>query len=288
MIQLQERFDIAIVGSGAAGLSAAVNATIRNKKIIVFGNDNLSSKLEKAPKILNYLGMSTITGKELMQKFREHIQSLNINIAKEKITTVFAMGDYFTIMAGEKMYEAKSVILALGTNFEKPIEGEESYIGKGVSYCATCDAPLYKGRTVAVIGYNKEAEKEANYLSEVAKETYYVPSYNAEHELNKKIKLIQDKPVKIFGDELVRGIKLENNEIAADGIFILKDSMPPSQLVPGLEIQDGHIKVDRNMRTNIEGCFAAGDCTGKPYQYMKAAGEGQVAALSAVNYLYGK
>ena len=195
------------------------------------------------------------------------------------------MGDYFALMVNEKMYEAKTLILATGMEYTKAIKGELEFLGRGVGYCATCDAPLYKNKVVTIIGYNKEAEEEARYVSELASKLYYVPMYKGEYELNDSIEVIHDKPVEISGELKVNKLKLENAELETDAVFVLKDTISPGQLVPGLEIEDGHIKVDREMKTNIEGCFAAGDCVGKPYQYIKSAGEGNIAALSAVKHL---
>lgn len=280
-----ERYDIAIVGSGPAGLSAALNAKIRNKSFIIFGNKNLTNKLVKAPKVNNFLGFYGVTGVELKEKFQEHINSMEISITEERINSIYAMGEYFALMVNEKMYEAKSIILATGMEYAKPLKGEEEFIGKGVGYCATCDAPLYKGKTVTIIGYNKEAEEEARYVSELVDTLYYVPMYRGDLNLGEGIEVVSGIPVEIVGDSIVKKLKLKNSELETDGIFVLKDSISPGQLVPGLEIEDGHIKVDREMRTSIEGCFAAGDAVGKPYQYIKSAGEGNIAALSAVKYL---
>ncbi|NFG01475.1 NAD(P)/FAD-dependent oxidoreductase [Clostridium sporogenes] len=280
-----KRYDMAIIGSGPAGLEAAINAKIRNKDIIIFGNKELSSKLVKAPKINNYLGFYDISGNELKDKFINHIDKMGIEITFERINNVYAMGEYFALMVNEKMYEAKTVILATGVEYGKALKGEEEFLGKGVGYCATCDAPLYKNKTVAIIGYNKEAEEEANFVSELASKLYYIPMYRSDYELSEKVEVINDKPVEIVEEQHVKKLILKDLEIEADGIFVLKDSVSPSQLVPGLEMEDEHIKVDRKMQTNISGCFAAGDCTGKPYQYIKSAGEGQIAALSAVSYL---
>ena len=280
-----ERYDIAIVGSGPAGLSAALNAKIRNKKFIIFGNKNLTNKLVKAPKVNNYLGFYGMNGEEIKNKFQEHLDAMNINITYERVNNIYAMGDYFALMVNEKMYEAKTLILATGMEYTKAIKGELEFLGRGVGYCATCDAPLYKNKVVTIIGYNKEAEEEARYVSELASKLYYVPMYKGEYELNDSIEVIHDKPVEISGELKVNKLKLENAELETDAVFVLKDTISPGQLVPGLEIEDGHIKVDREMKTNIEGCFAAGDCVGKPYQYIKSAGEGNIAALSAVKHL---
>lgn len=282
-----ERYDIAIVGSGPAGLEAAINAKIRNKSFILFGSKDLTTKLLKAPKVNNYLGFYGKTGAEIKGEFEKHLEFMGVDLTPERINAIYSMGDYFALMVNEKMYEAKTVILATGMSYSQPLKGEEEFLGKGVGYCATCDAPLYKGKVVTVVGYNKEAEEEANYVSELAAKLYYVPMYKGEYKLNSNIEIVEDKPVEILGDDHVNKLVLSKQELTTDGIFVLKDSVSPGQLVPGLQIEDGHIKVDRSMKTNLKGCFAAGDCVGKPYQYIKSAGEGLVAALSAVSYLDG-
>lgn len=282
-----ERYDIAIVGSGPAGLEAAINAKIRNKSFILFGSKDLTTKLLKAPKVNNYLGFYGKTGAEIKGEFEKHLEFMGVELTPERINAIYSMGDYFALMVNEKMYEAKTVILATGMSYSQSLKGEEEFLGKGVGYCATCDAPLYKGKVVTVVGYNKEAEEEANYVSELAAKLYYVPMYKGEYKLNSNIEIVEDKPVEILGDDHVNKLVLSKRELTTDGIFVLKDSVSPGQLVPGLQIEDGHIKVDRSMKTNLKGCFAAGDCVGKPYQYIKSAGEGLVAALSAVSYLDG-
>jgi thioredoxin reductase (NADPH) len=278
-------YDIAIIGSGPAGLSAALNAKIRNKNFIIFGYKNLTNKLTKAPKINNYLGFYGMKGSEIKERFENHIKEMSINITEERINNIYSMSGYFVLMANEKIYEAKTIILATGIEYTKPISGEKEYLGRGVGYCATCDAPLYKGKVVSIIGYNKEAEIEANYVIELAKEVNYIPMYNGTYDLKANINIIKEKPEKIMGETKVKKLILENREIETDAIFVLKDSLSPEELVPGLELEDNHIKVTRLMETNIEGCFAAGDCIGIPYQYIKAAGEGNIASLSAVKYL---
>ena len=282
---MSERYDIAIIGSGPAGLSAALNAKIRNKSFIIFGSKNLSPKVEKAPKINNYLGFPNSNGMKLGEAFKEHIDAMGIEITEERVNSVYSMGDYFNIMVNDKMYESKTVIVATGVEFSRPLEGEVEFLGKGVGYCATCDAPLYKGKTVVIVASSKEGEHVADFVSELASKVYYVPLYKGEYNLNEKIELVNDKPLKIIGENSVKKVVFKEREIETDGVFLLKDAIPPAQLVPGIEDEDGHIKCDRSMRTNIKGCFAAGDIVGMPYQYIKAAGEGNIAALSAVSYL---
>ena len=282
---MNERYDIAIIGSGPAGLSAALNARIRKKSFIIFGSKNLSNKLEKAGKINNYLGFFNRSGKEIKEEFEKHIEAMDINITEEKVNNIYSMGKYFSIMVNEKIYEATTIILATGVNFGKPFKGEEEFLGRGVGYCATCDAPLYKEKVVTIISYNKQEEKEANFLATVASKVYYVPMYKEEVEVDPSIEIIRDTPVEICGDKKANKLILKNSEIETDGIFILRDSISLGQLVPGLKLDGNHVEVDRKMQTNLKGCFAAGDIVGTPYQYIKAAGEGNIAALSAVAYI---
>ena len=286
------RYDIAIIGSGPAGLSAAVNAKIRNKSFIIFGNKSLSTKIEKAHSIDNYLGFYNISGEDLKRHFIDHIESMDIQIDEHKITNVYAMGDYFTLVSGSEMFEATTVILAIGTDSAKSIEGEETFLGRGVSYCATCNAPLYRGKDVCVLGYNEESIHEANFLNEIAQKTYFIPMRNTIKKdlslINSEIEVIDKKPTEIQGEMLVNKLNFQDESLDIDGVFIIKDSMSPKNLVPGLELNGEHIKVDVNMKTNIEGLFACGDCVGRPYAYLKSAGQGLTAALNAVEYIAKK
>ena len=285
---MEERYDVAIIGSGPAGLSAAVTLKIRNKKVIIFGSKNLSAKLEKAHEIQNYLGFPAIKGEDLMKNFQNHISSLGIEITEDSITACYSLGDHFSLTSrSNKTYIAKSVILATGVNFGKPYKGEEEFLGRGVSYCATCDAPLYKGKKVVVIAQTSKEEEEAKFLSEVCEKVYYIPLYKEETNISDvaNIEIIKDEIVSIEGMMKANKLVLKNQEINADGFFILRDSVSPKQLVPGLELDENHVKVNRNMETNLKGLFACGDIAGLPYQYIKSAGEGNIAALSAVKYL---
>ena len=285
---MSERYDIAIVGSGPAGVSAALNAKIRNKSFVIFGSNELSNKLVKAHEINNYLGFYGKSGKEIQEAFSNHLKSMDIQITEEKINNIYAMGDYFALMVNDKIYEATSVILATGIQYGKLFPGEEKLLGKGVGYCATCDAPLYKNRVVTIIAYSKKEEEEANFIATLASKVYYVPMYKEAVEVDSSIEIVKDTPVEIIGEDKVEKLILKTREITTDGLFILRDSISPGQLVPGLKIVDNHVEVDRQMQTNLKGCFAAGDIVGRPYQYIKSAGEGNVAALSAVSYVDSK
>lgn len=279
-------YDIAIIGKGPAGISAAINASVRNKSVIMFGGN--SKKVQSSSSIPNYPGLPDIKGTELVEKLNFHLKQTNALLSNKRVTAVYSMGDYFAIQAETDMYEAKTLILAVGVDFKKSIEGEDTFLGNGVSYCATCDAPLYKGKTVAVIGYNHESIEETIFLSEVCKRVYYIPMHNEEYNFSDKVEVVQDKPVKFSGEMQAKRLVLQNSQIEADGFFVLKDSYPLSSLVPGLLSDGPHVIVSRYMETNINGLYAAGDITGKPYQIAKAVGEGQIALFKAVEYLSKK
>ena len=283
-----ERYDIAIIGTGPAGLEAAITAKVRNKKIILFGNKNLSMKVEKAHTIQNYLGLPNIAGEDLKAAYENHLKTMDIQITEDKINAVYAMGEYFALQGNGTNYEAQTVILATGVSTAKAYPGEEEFLGRGVSYCATCDAPLYKGKTAAIIGFSPKEEAEADFMAEMADKVYYFPMYEGAVKVSDTIEVIQDKPVAVEGTMKVQELVTEKGSYAVDGVFFLRESVSPAQLVPGLKIEDNHIAVDRQLRTNIAGCFACGDAVGAPYQYIKSAGEGNVAALSAVAYLAEK
>ena len=282
---MDNRYDIAIIGTGPAGLSAALNAKIRNKKYILFGVSNCSTKVEKAHLINNYLGMPAISGKEMIESFKNHINQMGIEITDKKVTTIYPMGEYYSLLANNEVYEATTVILATGVQMGKLIPGEDTYLGRGVSYCATCDGGLYRDKVVTVVAYDKAEEEEANFLATLAAKVYYLPLYKEPVEVDASIEIIEGKPVEVVGEQFVSRLVLQDREIETDGLFILRATINPSALLPGIELDENHVKVDRTMTTSLPGCFAAGDIVGKPYQYIKAAGEGNIAALSAASYI---
>ena len=280
-----ERYDIAVIGTGPAGLSAAITATIRNKKVLLLGSKELSTKLVKAHEIQNYLGFPSIKGEDLAAAFQNHLNQMGIKITEKRINAVYSMGEYFALQSGEEMLEAFAVILATGVVQGKPLPGEEELLGRGVSYCATCDAPLYRGKTVGVIGYSPREEAEAAFLSEVCSEVLYFPMYREETTLPETVHVKREKVIAVEKRENRKAILTAGNEYTVDGVFILREAVSPGQLVPGLPTAGPHVTVNRSMEAGIPGVFACGDLTGTPYQYIKAAGEGNIAALSAVSYL---
>lgn len=278
------RYDSIVIGSGPAGLEAAINLKIRKKKFLLFGTPELSRKITAAPRIDNYLGLPSITGLELQERMSIHLLAMDIQITNGQVQMIYPMGDYFSLATGTSTHESKTVILAPGAFSAKEIAGEQQFLGRGVGYCATCDAPLYKGKTVAVLGESDEAVLEAEYIAEIAAKTYYIPLKKTES-LPANAEVLQGAVKGIAGDTAVRSLLVDDHALAVDGVFILRETVAPASLLPGLAMQGSFIGVDAGMATNIPGCFAAGDCTGKPHQYMRAAGQGQTAALNAVAYL---
>ncbi len=196
------------------------------------------------------------------------------------------MGKYFALLSDEEEFDAKTIILATGVEAVRPIKGERELLGRGVSYCATCDGNLYKGKTIAVICDNAPMEEEAEYLAELAGKIYYQPLFKESKFSADHVEKLASPIVEILGEGKIRGIRCrDGSEIELDGVFFLKQSVSPAVLLQQLAVEDNHVAVDRNMATNIKGCFAAGDCTGTPYQIVKAVGEGNIAAHSAFKYL---
>lgn len=271
-------YDIAIIGKGPAGISAAISAHSRGKKTIIFGGD--SKKVLLSPLIDNYPGLPGIKGPELMKSLNNHLKLTDTIISEKTVLTVYSMGTHFSIQAQDNIIESKKVIITTGVNFKKSIENEDKFLGTGVSYCATCDAALFKNKETCVIGYNEESIEDVNFLSTVCSKVYFVPMIKIKNRsFNDNVVIVNDTPKEFKGNIKAEELVLKDNIIKCDGYFVIKDSYPLTSLVPGLQISGSHIIVDNNMETNIKGLFAAGDVTGKPYQLAKAIGEGQVAAL---------
>ena len=285
------RYDIAIIGTGPAGISAAITAKLRNKNIILFGNKDLSDKINKAHSIKNYTGLPNVTGEELATALKNHLNDLDIEITEKRVNAVYSMGEYFALQVGKEMIESKSLIIATGVTALKTLENVYEFLGRGVSYCATCDAHFCKGKDVAVIAYTKEAEEDALFLSEVCSSIKYFPLYDISNEIFDKygnIQIIKDKPIGFAGNMKAEKIICENSSYDAFSTFVVRNNISADKLVPGLKTDGTHIIVDLQMETNIKGLFACGDIAGKPYQYIKSAGQGNIAALSAIAYLANK
>ncbi len=278
-------YETIIIGTGAAGISAALTLKQLNKDFLWIGNSDLSYKINSAEKIRNYPGLSSVSGKEMKEAFKKQIADMGIEIESKQVTGVYDLSTHYAVLCGQDIYEAKTIILGLGVESIKPVEGEIELLGQGVSYCATCDGFLYKGKDITVVASSKEFEHEAKYLASLANKLTYVGLYKDIDMTEENVTVIKGMPKKITKENKKMQLHLKDSVIESDGIFMLKAAISPAVLVPGLEAKDGHIVVDRQMTTNLKGVFAAGDCTGRPYQYAKAVGEGNVAAHSVVNYL---
>lgn len=280
------RYDCIIIGSGPAGLSAAINLKTYNKKFLWFGNENFSNKVEKAEQINNYPGFYGISGKELQEAFRKHKDAMGLEIKDKMVSGIYDMGGYYNVIAENQFFETNTVILAIGVVGTKTYQGEEEFVGKGVSYCATCDGALYRGKNIAVVAASKRYEHEIEFLADLAEHVYLFPFYKECEIERDNVEIIKTAPKEIKGSYRVEEMLLaDGTSISADGIFIMRNAIAPTTLLTRLEMEDGHIRVNRQMKTNLKGVFAAGDCTGKPYQYTKATGEGNIAAHSVIEYL---
>ncbi len=278
--------DCIIIGSGLAGISAALTLQAHRKEFLLFGSENLSEKIEKAEKIHNYPGLTDISGQAFADALKAQLAAAEITVKAEKVSGVYALSSGFTVLTQEGMqYECRSVILACGVESVKQIAGEEEFVGRGVSYCATCDGFLYKNKTIGVVCTTKRLEHEIGYLADFAKQVYVVPMYKNTELERENITLIRRMPSSIEGGKRVEKLVFPTEEIPVDGVFMLRESVSPAILAGGLQTQDGHVVVNRDMSTNIKGLYAAGDCTGRPYQYTKAAGEGNIAAHSVSEFL---
>ncbi|WP_296127554.1 NAD(P)/FAD-dependent oxidoreductase [uncultured Anaerococcus sp.] len=281
------RYDIAIIGAGPAGLSAALNSKVRNKSVIIFGTD--SKKITQTKSIRNYLGFGEISGKDLNDNFKKSLAGYSLERSSKRVKTVYAMGKYFAleIENEDTMIEASAVIIATGIELARDLENEEKFFARGVNYCATCDAALYRGKKVVIIGYNQESIEDANFTSEIVGKVTFVNMTKKEVKLNDSIEVIEGEiPLGFEGENHADKLIFKSGkEIEADGFFIIKDSSKPERLIPSIKLDGNHILVNRDLETSIKGLFAAGDITGKPYQIAKAVGEGQVAGLNAASYL---
>ncbi|NLA87638.1 MAG: FAD-dependent oxidoreductase, partial [Clostridiales bacterium] len=198
-----------------------------------------------------------------------HAADMGAELITGRVTTVLPMGKEISVGYGTEILTGKRLILATGIVQASVFPGEAELLGSGVSYCATCDGMLFRGKKVVVVCLSPDAEEEADFLTSIGCQVIKVKT----------------KKIKVNGEDRVTSVTADGEGIPCDGVFILRQTIAPASLIPGLETEKGHIKVDRSMKTNMPGVFAAGDCTGTPYQIAKAAGEGQVAVLSAVEYL---
>lgn len=267
---MQNSFDIIIIGGGPAGVSAALTCRNRGKSVGVIANTSETTALYKAELISNYPGLENKTGAEIESVMRTQLENSGALLISGRALSVMPLGDVFGIAVGNDFYTSSAVILAVGITRETLYSGEAEYLGRGVSYCATCDGMLYRGKTVAVIGGGREAKEDADFLQSIGCNV---------------LRFEKNLRYAIKGGERVEKLIAGTAEYGVQAVFIIKDSISVTNLVPGLERGANGIQAARGMETNIAGIFAAGDCAGKPYQLAKAVGEGNIAALSACEYI---
>ncbi len=281
--------DAAIVGTGPAGLSAALNLKLHNKEFVWFGSGNFSGKVEKSEKIANYPGIGMVSGETLNRMFARQTEEMGLQVTDRMVTAITKTRDRYILMAENEIYEAQTLLLATGASVSGGVKGEQELLGHGISYCATCDGFLYRGKRIAVLVADSRFEHEAEYLAGLAAQVYLYPTYKDCRINLPNVTRLPHKMEAVKGERCVESIVLsDGQEFAVDGVFLLRNAVAPAVLLPGLKMNGPHIAVDRAMATNYEGCFAAGDCTGRPYQIAKAVGEGNVAAHSMIEWLSGK
>ena len=281
---MKQAYSVVIVGAGPAGLSAAVNVCARGKTALVVGSDVRQSPLYKAERIDNHLGMPALTGPEFLAQITAHAQQSGADFVTGRVLNLMPTGSGFYLSVGNDMVQADAVVLAGGVVRNVKLSGEAEYLGKGVSYCATCDGMLYRGKTVAVLGYSADAPEEANHLKQIGCEVLYFPKHPPMG-LDEGIFSAPLKNPSVIGDEVVTAVENDGKQYPVSAVFIHRLAVAPTDLLPDLAVEGGYIQVNRQMETNIPGVFAAGDCTGLPLQISKAVGEGLIAGQAAAAYV---
>ena len=283
----ESEFDVIVVGSGPAGMSAAVNVANRKRTVAMLAGETPFGRILKAHSVANYLGFTIASGQELAAAFVRHLREFGVPLIREKASKIIPDEDGFVVFTDKGFYRAGAVVLAAGVYREAEIEGEEDLVGRGVSYCVTCDGRLFAGRSAAFISYSPEGEEEASALAEDYRvEVTFVPLYEGDYLVPEGVRVLAGaRPSRLSQEDGRLRVSLPDEELQVDVVFIHKNSVSPRTLVEGLESDGRHVTVGRHMETAVPGIFAAGDCTGEPYQTAKAVGEGQVAALEAVRFL---
>ena len=299
-------YDVIVIGGGPGGLSAALYASRAKLKTLVLDKSKTAGSLAYASLIENYPGLEKpMTGGELLDVFRKQAESFGAAYKEEQVIGASLSGDVKEVFTMEASYQGKTVIIATGSMGRKAtIRGEEEFLGRGVSYCAICDAAFFKGKTVCVLGDSEEAAKEAGVLARFAETVYLIsPSQKLKVEEDypalqiSNIKLLLGRVVTaIEGGDAVERIRIKasgvENELALDGVFVyLMGNKPIIDFLQGaVEVsEEGCVVTNRFMETNIPGVFSAGDvtCT-EARQVIIAASHGCLAALSAEKHIFGR
>jgi thioredoxin reductase (NADPH) len=297
-------YDVIIIGAGPAGLTAAIYTCRRGLKTLILTKD-LGGETANIEHIENYPGFKRIEGFKLIQAMEEQVRDFGVELVYDEAVKIIPKGKSFIVKSTEKDYEAKAIILAFGkTPRSLNVSGEKEFIGKGISYCATCDAPLFKGKTVAAVGGGNSALDATILLSGLVKKVYLIhrrnefrgfESFVNEVKKKKNVELVLNSIVtEIKGDKTVKSVIIEDvntkkrKEIEVDGVFIEIGSEVKTNFIKDLVKLDNNQIVVNNSETSHPGIFAAGDVTDTPFkQIVVSAGEGAKAGLSAYNYIHG-
>jgi len=295
-------YDVIIVGAGPAGLTAGIYVLRRGLKTLVLEGKLPGGRIVEAHLVENYPGFpDAIGGYALATNIVTQLEKVGGVITNEEVVSLSLKGEIKTVLTRKERYTTKSVILAMGVQRRHlRIPGEKEFLGKGVSYCATCDGPLFRDQSVVVVGSGDEALEEALFLSDVASKVFLISKdvkLGAAESLIKRFEekdntqILRHHQVEVIeGQQLVESIRVkdltkpESLKLTCTGVFVAVGYVPITEIVEtaGVEVDHrGWIRVDREQKTNIDGVFAAGDCTGRGMQVATAVGEGAMAALSA-------
>ena len=273
--------DVLIIGAGPAGCSAAL--TLKNRGLSALLAYTSDGALARAHRVDNYPGMVGLSGEEMLNRFRQEAQDAGALLRFARVTALLPMGKGFSAAVDNDILSVRAVILTSGAGRAKALQNERELLGRGVSYCATCDGMLYKGKRVVVVGGGEEAVSEANFLAALASEVFYVSEKPHDVSgLNGSIIQLPGRPTAVLGEKQAEGVATDQGETRAEGVFILREAVAPDALLSGLTLSGGAIEHDEHMRTSVPRVYVAGDAAGAPYQIAKAVGEGCVAALSLV------
>lgn len=302
-----QKYDVIVIGSGVGGMTAAIYLKRANLKVLLIEKNAPGGQINVTDEICNYPGFTNIKGPELASNFYRQVMELNIDMVIEEVVAIKENCQQKIVITKENEYETTKVIIATG---RKPrnlgLANEERLTGRGISWCAICDGPLYKGKEVSVIGGGNSAVEEGIYLSTLAKKVYLIHRTDQLRADSTAVEILKSKSNVEFKlgyevDEYVVdnnynlvGIKIKNNltqiieELPIDGIFMFIGYEPIGTIFNNLGVIDhqGYVKVDLNMRTQNPGIYACGDAIEKSvYQIATAVGEGAVAATSVINDL---
>ncbi|MDD5023210.1 MAG: thioredoxin-disulfide reductase [Candidatus ainarchaeum sp.] len=302
-------YDVIIIGSGSAGLNASLYAARAGLKTLIIEKEPITGgQIALSSIVENWLGEKSISGSKLVEKFTEHVSSFGVEIKQfTEVISVELEGEVKKIKTSSEEFQSKVIVIATGSREKKlGISGEEEFKGKGVSYCALCDAGFFKGKEVAIIGGGNTALEESEYLSKFASKIYIIHRRNElkaekiileKAKKNKNLEFILNTTVsEITGNKQVEKIKLKNVETGKEsfldvsGVFVFVGMIPNSELFQNIKKDEhGYIISDEYMQTNVPGVFVAGDVRKQPInQLITAAADGAIAAVSAYKYLSEK